>query len=1622
MNENTVILRVGCQGRSPALSFVLPAMMVSLVWASECRAASYILTVTATHGSVTKDPEKESYDAGERVHLIPRPDVGYSFRDWAGDIISNRHVAVVTMDGNKSVTANFGTWEPPLGVPTPPFGIFETYRLYDDPSKQNPALTYNASSDGGFYTHYIDNTDPNATDTANPCGTKAKPRRTVPQTELPAGSIVEIHGGTTAQPYQYGGLSGGYYLAWIWGAGTAAQPIFVRGATNGWPVFNGMRLRLAQSYIVMEDLDLTDCTTGANAGHPDTNHMVWRNLRVHGGRNISTTAINPGGTNDNYNVIYANHIYQNADPNYPTEMDFHGVSTGGSNGKHTEQIWIVDNVLHENGGDSVQVNSTATDLAHNIYIGRNIMYEEGENAVDLKQCQSVIVTQNTAWAMTDAPGSDGTAIVLNDDSPRYNIWVLFNYVSHSLGGIRVNGNNNNSAYILGNVVWDIHDATHTGSGIIGYSQSGIVYIIGNSVYDADRGIAWGSNTAGAGPSALRIYNNIVQDTYTSGDGSHLQIKVSSVSSGSVMDNCVFYQTGGSARIFWGSTTLVETLAAFQARTGLSSACVDRAPLFVDAAAGNFRLQSASPAIDRGAFSGPVQEVFDAFQTLYGLDIGKDIEGRARPQGLSWDIGAYEYPSGSSPDTAAPENVNGLTATPADAQVTLSWTNPSDADFAGVRILRKTGSAPTGPTDGTVIHQGTGTSQVDAGLTNGTTYYYRVFAYDEVLNYSTGVTASGTPAAGVDTTAPGNVTGFTVTPGDGQITLRWTNPSDADFAGVRILRKTGSAPTGPSDGTVAYQGTGTSQVDTGLTNGTTYYYQAFAYDEVPNYSAGVAASGTPVAGADSTAPGNVTGFTVTPGDGQITLRWTNPSDADFAGIRILRKTGSAPTGPSDGTVAYQGTGTSQVDAGLTNGTTYYYQAFAYDAVPNYSAGVAASGTPAAPGDTTAPQVSSSYPAADAIQVPLNPVIALTISDSGSGVDASTVAIRVHNQLVYSGDSSLYESAYGTCRRTGTRASYSYYYSPAKAFDFDQQVAIQVNASDAAHNAMTPVSYQFLTEMRSFGRNQVVNSSGDSSGHPAVATDSQGNSWAVWHAGPADARDVYVAKRGPTLQQWDAPVRLTNLASDQCNPALAVGPDDKLYVVWQDNRRGNWDIYVSVSSDGSTWGDPVRVTDSNDNQMNPVVAVDQASPSDVYIAWERGSAGSRDIYLASSNTSFVSKTITQVTSNPADQMEPALAVGADNTVYLAWTDQRNGTADIYGSSSAASSWANVPFATGPGNQSHPAVAVEPDTAILHVLWVDDAAGNLDVVHGSSNALPGSPISGTTIVDDTTHADQGVPAIVATKDYWNNTHVYACWQDHRAVGSAHDTDLYFAEIQSGAAGTNVLVGDDGTNSEQSDPALGYDAYGQPMVVWTDSRGGTPRIYNACSVYMTPVPVASALITRAAGGRVGVDPASIDDVGDVSIQIPPWAYDCDVAISISGVQNLPRFASASIAGYEIGPSGLQFAFPATVTIPYTSSGSGQRTPYWYDTQTGTLSQQGITDITYRTLANGIPVVSFKTTHLTPFYILESPVAVAGGGGGGCAMSGSREGSVVGFLLPYTILVLLLLILKWRDCRHKRI
>jgi hypothetical protein len=126
---------------------------------------------------------------------------------------------------------------------------------------------------------------------------------------------------------------------------------------------------------------------------------------------------------------------------------------------------------------------------------------------------------------------------------------------------------------------------------------------------------------------------------------------------------------------------------------------------------------------------------------------------------------------------------------------------------------------------------------DTSLTNGTTYYYVVSALNTTGESANSSQASATPIAPV--TPPAAPTGLQATAGNAQVSLTWTGSAGA--TGYHVKRSTTSG--GPY-AQVAAPAT-TSDVDTGLTNGTTYYYVVSALNAAGESANSSQASGTPV---------------------------------------------------------------------------------------------------------------------------------------------------------------------------------------------------------------------------------------------------------------------------------------------------------------------------------------------------------------------------------------------------------------------------------------------------------------------------------------------------------------------------------------------------------------------------------------------------------------------------------------------------------------------------------------------------------------------------------------------------------------------------------------------------------
>ncbi|WP_207681920.1 InlB B-repeat-containing protein [Desulfonema magnum] len=68
---------------------------------------AYTLDITALNGTVTRTPEKTSYECGESVTLTAAPNSGYRFIRWEGNASGTETSVTIAINGNSSITAIF---------------------------------------------------------------------------------------------------------------------------------------------------------------------------------------------------------------------------------------------------------------------------------------------------------------------------------------------------------------------------------------------------------------------------------------------------------------------------------------------------------------------------------------------------------------------------------------------------------------------------------------------------------------------------------------------------------------------------------------------------------------------------------------------------------------------------------------------------------------------------------------------------------------------------------------------------------------------------------------------------------------------------------------------------------------------------------------------------------------------------------------------------------------------------------------------------------------------------------------------------------------------------------------------------------------------------------------------------------------------------------------------------------------------------------------------------------------------------------------------------------------------------------------------------------------------------
>lgn len=267
------------------------------------------------------------------------------------------------------------------------------------------------------------------------------------------------------------------------------------------------------------------------------------------------------------------------------------------------------------------------------------------------------------------------------------------------------------------------------------------------------------------------------------------------------------------------------------------------------------------------------------------------------------------PGGTLP--GAPSN---LTPIPANGRVTLEWSTAAGA--TSYNIYR--GLAPGAQATAPIAMGVTSLRYIDTAVTNGVEYYYKVAGVNNAGIGPRSNEAKGKPQV-APPSAPGNLTATT---GNTQVSLGWNAVQGA----TSYLLYRGTTSGGQAATPVRTINNGTSVVDTGLTNGTKYYYKVAAANP-----GGIGPRSNEVWAIPNAVPAAPAGLTSEPGDAKIGLKWTAVTGA--ASYNVYR--GTTAGGEAATPVATGVTSTSYLNTGLTNGTAYFFKVAAVN-----SAGVSA----------------------------------------------------------------------------------------------------------------------------------------------------------------------------------------------------------------------------------------------------------------------------------------------------------------------------------------------------------------------------------------------------------------------------------------------------------------------------------------------------------------------------------------------------------------------------------------------------------------------------------------------------------------------------------------------------------
>lgn len=182
-----------------------------------------------------------------------------------------------------------------------------------------------------------------------------------------------------------------------------------------------------------------------------------------------------------------------------------------------------------------------------------------------------------------------------------------------------------------------------------------------------------------------------------------------------------------------------------------------------------------------------------------------------------------------------------------------------------------------------------------------------------------------------------------------------------------------------------------------------------------------------------------------------------------------------------------------------------------------------------------------------------------------------------------------------------------------------------------------------------------------------------SW--WDNRTVGNNEIFFARSTDNGQTFGEAVNLSNSTGASADNQISA-QDNNVYVVWWDNKTGMWEVYSRTSTDGGeTFGEPIMLQSignstfrlaapqPNTTSVDTVLA---ASGNNEYVVWWDNKTGNWEVIFARSTDNGATFEDTINVSNSADLLSTGARIAAEgNYVYISWieTNQETGQKDVF-----------------------------------------------------------------------------------------------------------------------------------------------------------------------------------------------------------------------------------------------------------------------------------------------------------------------------------------------------------------------